>query len=605
MALVNGTSGNDVLIGTEAADTIYGLDGNDTIDGVLGADKLYGGGGDDFFKFSAVRSSFPAPAEVGLIDGGQGFDTIDWSNVRPVTLGTIQNASGQYVLGAYVGSQQFEISGVERINFGAGDDSVSPAFGSGGLELHLGAGNDTVYANAGDRIFGEEGDDSIFLSGAFGTGPRIGSADGGDGIDTLRTNIAFTVDMLAGTANSGDARYSVFGFENLEMATYSTVAIGYGDNNANTISARTSSLSGPSAGVFFDGRGGDDRISGSSVADQLFGGSGNDQLDGGQGDDQISGNDGNDLLDGGAGNDTLDGGVGIDRTSYAGLFRTYAPVTTGGVTTLSGGSAEGRDTLTGVEHIVFRDGELNSDPNSAGAQVLRIYDTVLGRAPDRSGLDFWVDQMEDRGATLSGVANAIASGPEFMTATGGLNNAAFVDYVYQHALGRGPDQGGSTFWTGQLDAGLSRGDLLVNFSESSEHRGRTANAVEQGYFQTDDTYQAIALLYDGFTNRLPDAGGLTFWSEQVKTGALTLSQVASNFAASGEFTTATNGLSNAQLVDYMFHNTLDRAPDGAGRAFWADQLDHGLTKGALLLEFSQSAEHAALMAANIIGGIAV
>jgi hypothetical protein len=83
-------------------------------------------------------------------------------------------------------------------------------------------------------------------------------------------------------------------------------------------------------------------------------------------------------------------------------------------------------------------------------------------------------------------------------------------------LGRTSDADGKAYWTGRLDAGLSRGELLIGFSESGKHRAATAALVGQGYFDTDDTYQAIALLYDNFTGWRPDASGLTYWSEQVK-----------------------------------------------------------------------------------------
>lgn len=99
------------------------------------------------------------------------------------------------------------------------------------------------------------------------------------------------------------------------------------------------------------------------------------------------------------------------------------------------------------------------------------------------------------------------------------------------------------------------------------------------------------MLYDSAVGRLPDTSGLTFWSQQVKSGARTLSQVADEFVALGEFTNAVAGKGSGRLVDFMYRNTLDRGPDASGRAFWVSQLDAGLTKCALLLSFSQGAEH--------------
>jgi Ca2+-binding RTX toxin-like protein len=350
---------------------------------------------------------------------------------------------------------------------------------------------------------------------------------------------------------------------------------------------------------------GDDKLSGLGGNDLLDGGSGNDQLDGGAGNDRLFGGAGDDVLTGGQGKDLLDGGAGVDKASYAGFFRSYHASFGNGAVTLTGGSQEGTDALQSVEYINFQDGVLVSDPDSVGAQVIRLYDAVLDRAPDGSGFEHWLGQIGSGKVTLAAVANAFAASPEFQAATGDISDADFVDYVYQHTLGRSPDDGGKAFWTGQLSQGLSRGDLLVSFSESAEHRAATSSLVAQGYFVTDESYKAVASIYDSALGRLPDGDGLAFWAGQVKAGALTLSQVAQGFAASSEFAGATQGMSNAELVDFMYNNTLDRAADGAGRAFWTDQLDHGLSKADLLLAFSQSPEHTSLMAPHIMGGIDV
>jgi Ca2+-binding RTX toxin-like protein len=602
MATINGTAGNDTLTGTNGADTIYGFDGDDAIDGSLGADLMYGGAGNDTFKFSSVQSSFPAPTDVGLIDGGNGFDTIDWRVISPVTLGTIQNLRGQYVLGAYVGSQKFEITGVERIIFGNGDDTIMPASNAGGLEIRAGGGNDVVFANVGDRIFGEEGNDRIFLSGSFGGPVVTGSADGGIGVDLLQTNIAFVVDMAAGTAKSGNATFSISGFENLQMSIYNVVAEGYGNESANVMTVNSTTTAG-TVGVIFDGRGGNDTITGSVYLDQLNGGSGDDHIDGGAGNDRLYGGSGDDVLIGGLGNDVIDGGTGFDRASYTSLFRTYTPAVTNGVLTIQGAAEEGTDTLTGVEAIKFKDGVFQTDPNAAFAQVLRAYDTVLGRAPDQAGLDYYVDRIEDAGWSLIGVANDIAGSQEFQAATGGLSNGAFVEYIYDHALQRAPDTGGRTFYTQALDNGMSRGAFVVDLSESAEHRDLTSRQVANGFFNTDDTYQSVALLYDGAFGRLPDSNGLAYYADRVKSGALTMTQVANDFAGSAEFRGAISGKDNGQIVDFIYQNTLDRAPDLGGRAFYKGQLDSGATAAGVLQDVALSLEHYSLFSAHIVQGI--
>lgn len=598
MATINGTAGDDTLFGTDDADIINGLDGNDTIDGGLGADTLNGGAGDDTFRFSSLRSS-TVDYGRGLIDGGSGYDTIDFSSIFPTSLSIIRNSAGQSVLGGRVGSQDFEIKNVERINLSSQNDFVTVTSSDyvTGLEVHMGAGADYASVYGGNTVFADEGDDRVAIAALGG----IGKVDGGSGIDTL-VSIGFsTVDLAKGAA---DARFSISNFENLEVSLLGGIVTGLGDDNANVM--KPSSTTTDYGSLIFDGRGGNDTITGSNNADQLSGGSGDDHIDGSAGNDIIFGDSGNDVLIGGAGNDTIDGGSGFDRASYTGLYQSYAPSVSGaGILTLHGSASEGTDTLTNVEAITFKDGVFQADPDAAYAQVLRVFDTVLGRAPDPLGLDFYVDQMEDKGVSLDAVANEFVQSKEFQTATGGFSNAAFVDYVFEHALHRSPDATGKAYYTQALDNGFSRGAFVVQLSESAEHRSLTSDQVAKGFYDTDDTYQAVALLYDGFANRLPDASGLIYYAERVKAGTMTLAQVTNDFATSAEFKNAIAGKDNGQIVDFIYQNTLDRAPDAVGRAFYKDQLDHGATAAGILQDVALSQEHYNLVSSHIINGIDV
>jgi hypothetical protein len=82
-----------------------------------------------------------------------------------------------------------------------------------------------------------------------------------------------------------------------------------------------------------------------------------------------------------------------------------------------------------------------------------------------------------------------------------------------------------------------------------------------------------------------------------------LDQVADGFANSTEFQNLAAGLSNAQLVEYMYQNTLDRPSDPGGFAYWTGRLDVGMDRGDLLIGFSQSNEHFNLLGAHVTSGI--
>lgn len=572
LADITGTSGNDILNGT---------DGPDTIDGVIGTDSLYGKAGDDKFIFSGIQYSFPRPAR-GVIDGGSGFDEIDVSNLSGTSLG---------VNSLTVGSQDFDLISIERVILGPGDKFLYLSDAS--YEVITGSGNDRITVVGAGTVASGSGNDSFFVSG--GSKPVFGRLNAGIGTDTLETNILADVDLEAGTAKIWEGQYAISGFENVLVYGYSTGTAVRGDSAANILSMQPGSY----AGGLLDGRGGNDVLNGSKYSDTLYGGAGDDVLQGFAGADRIYSDAGNDVITASVDGDIIDGGSGHDTVNYNSLARGY--VIARGDDSASIGVGEIRDIITGVEQINFQDATLTFDADSDAALVMRLYHSTFDREPDAQGLDHWLDQLAG-GASESAVANAFLQSNEFANAAGTLSTGAFVDFLYNKVLDRPAEASGKTFWVNHIDGGLSRGDALLGFSESLEHRSQTSDILADGLWITNDDYQAIASLYDTFANRLPDEQGLGYWVGQLQSGA-SLRDIAAGFATSAEFQQSTSGLSNEQIVDFMYRNTLDREADASGRDYWVGLLDDGLSKGDLLLGFSESAEHYALIGSHIYSGV--
>lgn len=306
---------------------------------------------------------------------------------------------------------------------------------------------------------------------------------------------------------------------------------------------------------------------------------------------------------GGFGADTIDGRGGFDVATYENLFRSYRFAAEEGAVSLASDTEGGTDTLSSTESLEFFDGDMTFDPDSLAAQITRLYDTVLQRGADAPGLDYWMDEIEDRGSTIEFAAASLLGSQEFQATAGHLSDADFVSYLYQHALGRSGDTAGEAYWVERLSEGMNRADVLLGFSESGEHRILTEDLIAQGLFETDDAYQSIALLYDSFAGRAPDSAGLIYWAGMVQSGAMTLAEVAENFALSPEFRNMTALMSHDDLVGFMYQNSLGRPADYEGREYWSDMLDNGMSEGELLLGFSQSFEHYNLMAPAIVSGI--
>ena len=104
--------------------------------------------------------------------------------------------------------------------------------------------------------------------------------------------------------------------------------------------------------------------------------------------------------------------------------------------------------------------------------VTRLYLAVFGRLPDPEGHDYWVTQRL-AGADLADLAAAFMVSEEWAVRYGPVDSTTFVDLLYGNVLGRGADSGGGHYWRSVLDQGVTRTQVLLQFSESDEFVART------------------------------------------------------------------------------------------------------------------------------------
>jgi hypothetical protein len=305
----------------------------------------------------------------------------------------------------------------------------------------------------------------------------------------------------------------------------------------------------------------------------------------------------------GPGNAVLNGGAGIDTAQFSGLSRQYTIGVTAGSGTISGGSGGGLDSLSSIDQLQFVDGVLSTGTATAAAQVYRIYEATLGHAPDPDGLAYWTHLLGSGALSLQGVADAFVSSPEFQNTYGNVTDSAFVTLLYNNVLHRAPDPDGLSYWVGDLANGLSRSQVVLSFSEGGEDIANTAPAVQQGLWVQDTGAAEVARLYDAVLGRLPDASGETYWTHLLDSGALTLQQATEAFVATPEFTSVYGALDNTAFVNQLYENTLHRAPDPAGAAYWVGDLAAGLSRAVIVESFSEGAEHVANTAAHINQGV--
>lgn len=113
----------------------------------------------------------------------------------------------------------------------------------------------------------------------------------------------------------------------------------------------------------------------------------------------------------------------------------------------------------------------NPYAGSAGRQgsIVRLYAAALLRLPDQTGLNYW----HDSGLEIGEIAYSFIVSTEFQAQYGAVSNTEFVQLLYNNVLERQPDSTGLRYWTGLLDDGQTHVSIMLGFSESDEFKVKT------------------------------------------------------------------------------------------------------------------------------------
>lgn len=120
--------------------------------------------------------------------------------------------------------------------------------------------------------------------------------------------------------------------------------------------------------------------------------------------------------------------------------------------------------------------------------VTCLYETLLGRAPDAGGLQFFANQLANMGVGTghfdeSVVVSELVGSDEYFVRAGNTAQG-FVDAMYRDLLGRQPDSRGERFWTDVvtgIDTGgiraISRSDVAFAILHTPEAEHKLLNSA--------------------------------------------------------------------------------------------------------------------------------
>ena len=238
--------------------------------------------------------------------------------------------------------------------------------------------------------------------------------------------------------------------------------------------------------------------------------------------------------------------------------------------------------------------EINTPEKMVENFVTRLYELVLGRKPDKAGLEGWKSQLLNQVETGADVLQGFINSDELKAKN--LTNDAFVELLYNVCLGRNSDKEGKRAWISCLEKGLSRTYVLKGFAESEEFtdicseydiiRGNITLVEKEDLYP--EITQYLYRCYRVFLNREPDTQGLRQWIDAFVARGEKPDEITKGFVFSKELND--KNLDDVEFVKILYKGLFDREADDVGLHDWINWLNSGKSRQEVFWGFTNSDE---------------
>lgn len=167
----------------------------------------------------------------------------------------------------------------------------------------------------------------------------------------------------------------------------------------------------------------------------------------------------------GGGNDTVVATAGSNnRLIFWDEAQSFAVSIAAGqqaLTVHDNGGTHGTDSIFNIQFLQYADQTVDLTwlvkaanlPAEKFAPVIELYGAYLDRAPDATGLHYWVARFGE-GMSLSDIAESFHDSAEAVALRPATHSASeLVTAAYQDVLGRAPDAGGLAYWVAEVSGG--------------------------------------------------------------------------------------------------------------------------------------------------------
>jgi hypothetical protein len=138
-------------------------------------------------------------------------------------------------------------------------------------------------------------------------------------------------------------------------------------------------------------------------------------------------------------------------------------------------------------------------------ELIKLYLAAFLRAPEKSGLEYWLAQLE-AGKSFSSLLDTVFNLDIVKTIYPlGLPTNSFVTLIYVNVFGKSPDVEGLAYWASQMNSGKDRGNLVMDMinaglatPDGTLGKAYIVNRMAAAQFAVDQQYSQLADLLPSY-----------------------------------------------------------------------------------------------------------
>ena len=129
--------------------------------------------------------------------------------------------------------------------------------------------------------------------------------------------------------------------------------------------------------------------------------------------------------------------------------------------------------------LIFITNLYSNDIDTKKEQIIELYIATFNRAPDRAGLDYWLNEMANNHWSIEMVAQSMFMQPETLNLYKDKDIFDFIKAVYKNVLNREPDDAGLAYWYRELSLGnIPKEKFIIAIINGAKAKGDDSDDVK-------------------------------------------------------------------------------------------------------------------------------